>query len=149
MDYLTIKETERKIGKNQTPRTYLDFIVSGKSLRETLDIVDDDLITPFGWSENAEYTQHILNVFRLKEKSPLVTGRVMLYVCPECGDIDCGAITAVITDLGNRIQWNHFGYENGYRGLAETYDHILPIEFERINYFETFAYVAKLITNHE
>ena len=139
MNFLTLNKATRKIGKNQTPRDYFDFFVSGQSLRTILDIEDDDLITLFGWGQNKEYDRHILNVFRLKEKSELDSGRVMIYVCPECGDIDCGAITAIIKDYGDRIVWSNFGYETKYGGLTETYDQIQPVEFDRTSYFSAFS----------
>lgn len=141
MNSLTLNKATRKIGKNQTPREYFDFFVSGKSLRTILDIEDNDLITLFGWGTNSEYDRRILNVFRLKEKSELESGRVMIYVCPECGDIDCGAITAIIKDFGDRIIWSDFGYETGYGGLTETYEQIEPIEFDRTSYFSAFSKV--------
>ena len=132
----------RKIGKNQTPKEYLDFYVSGQSLRTILEIQDDDLITLFSWGADKEHDRHILNVFRLKEKSELESGRVMIYVCPECGDIDCGAITAIIKDYGDRIIWTDFAYETGYGGLTEAYNHIDPIEFDRTSYFSAFSKVS-------
>jgi hypothetical protein len=33
----------------------------------------------------------------------------MLYVCPECGDIQCGAMTVEITKTGNTYTWQNFG----------------------------------------
>ena len=99
MNSLNLNKATRKIGKNQTPRDYFDFFVSGRSLRTILNIEDDDLITLLGWGQNKEYDRRVLNVFRLKEKSELDSGRVMIYVCPECGDIDCGAITAIIKGI--------------------------------------------------
>lgn len=139
MDTLFLNKATRKIRTNQTPREFLDFSVSGKSLKTILDIETADYITLFGWGTNKEYDRHILNVFRLKEKSQLTTGRVMIYVCPECGDIDCGAITAIIKDFGDRIIWSDFGYETDYGGLTEIYDQIEPIEFDRTSYFSAFS----------
>jgi len=139
MDTLILNKATRKTGAKQIPRHFLDFFVSGKSLKTILNIEDADFITLFGWGINKEYGRHILNVFRLKEKSELDTGRVMIYVCPECGDIDCGAITSTIKDYGNRIIWSDFGYETNYGGLAETYDQIEPISFERTSYFSAFS----------
>jgi hypothetical protein len=98
-----------------------------------------DLITPFGWAANKAYERQIIKTFTLREKSELETGRVMLYVCPECGDVDCGAVTAVIKDYGDRIIWKEFGYETGYGGVSETYPSIAPIEFERQSYFQAFS----------
>jgi hypothetical protein len=63
----------------------------------------------------------------------------MIYVCPECGDIGCGAITAVIKDYGSSIVWSDFGYETDYGGIGETYDQIVPIEFGRADYFSAFS----------
>ena len=139
MDTLILNRATRKIGANQTPREYFDFFVSGNSLKTVLSIETADYITVFGWSTNHEYNRHILNVFRLKEKSQLDSGRVMIYVCAECGDIDCGAITAIVKDCGDRIIWSDFGYETGYGGLTETYDQVNPIEFDRSSYFKAFS----------
>jgi hypothetical protein len=139
MDTLTLSRAIRQIGANQTPREYFDFIVSGKSLRTILNIDTSDYITLFGWGTNKEYDKHILNVFRLKEKSQIDSGRVMIYGCAECGDIDCGAITAIIKDYGDRIIWSDFGYETNYGGLTETYNQVEPIEFDRASYFSAFS----------
>ena len=98
-----------------------------------------DYTTLIGVGTNKEYEKRILNVFRLKEKSDLETGRVMIYVCPECGDIDCGAITAVILDMGTKIVWKDFGYETGYEGVTEKYSAVEAIEFDRQNYFMAFS----------
>jgi hypothetical protein len=142
MDTLSFSKAKRKVGSNQTPREYFDFFVSGQSLRKALEIEDADFITLFGWGSNKEYDKHILNVFRLKEKSQIASGRVMLYVCPECGDIDCGAITASIKDYGDRIIWSDFGFETDYNGRTETYEKIQAIEFDRASYFAAFSKIS-------
>ncbi len=81
MNSLVLIKAKRKIVKNQTPREYLDFIVSGQSLRTILGIESDDLITAFGWEIDNENDRHIRTVFRLKEKSELKHGRIMAIVC--------------------------------------------------------------------
>ncbi|MBK7292201.1 MAG: hypothetical protein IPI78_19385 [Chitinophagaceae bacterium] len=86
-----------------------------------------------------EFERNLVNEILLRKKSSLETGRIMLYVCPECADIDCGAITANIKDLGNKIVWKDFGYETGYGGVTGEYLNIDPIEFERQNYFKAFS----------
>jgi hypothetical protein len=139
MDTLILNRATRKVGANQTPRDYFDFFISGNSLKTILSIETADYITLFGWGTNQEYDRHILNVFRLKEKSQLESGRVMIYVCPECGDIGCGAITATIRDFGDRIIWSDFGYENDYEGVQEIYDQVKPIEFDRKSYFAALS----------
>jgi hypothetical protein len=139
MQSLQLQQAIRKGSSNRTEREYLDFVVSGQSLKNILGIENADYTTLIGFGTKREYDKQILNIFRLKEKSYLATGRVMIYVCPECGDIDCGAITAVILDLGSKIVWKDFGYETGYGGVTEEYPNFEPIEFDRQSYFAAFS----------
>jgi len=125
-------------GDSKKPdRHYLDFIISGRSLRDILNLGKSDLISPFGWFENKAEEKLAMQELTLRKKSSLDTGRVMLYVCPECGDIECGAITAIVLDWGNRIIWKEFGYETA-KGISELYSTIQPIEFSRQEYFNAF-----------
>jgi len=139
MNSLQLRSAIRLGGSNKQERHYLDFIISGQTLREILGINNSDLITPFGWGDNKEYEKDLIQVLTLRKKSDLETGRVMLYVCPECGDIDCGAITAIILDLGDRIVWKDFGYETGYGDVTEEYPIIEPIEIDGQSYFQAFS----------
>jgi hypothetical protein len=36
-----------------------------------------------------------------------------LYVCPECGDLGCGALTAKVGRDGDYIVWSDFAFETG------------------------------------
>jgi hypothetical protein len=59
---------------------------------------------------------------------PVGGHRVPLFVCPECGDLACGAITARVsrTELG--AQWADFAYENGFDPTSKLT--LGPFEFE-------------------
>ena len=142
MDTLNFDKAKREVGSNHTPREYYDFIVSGQSLKTILDIESADFISPFGWEIDKESDRQLLNVFMLKEKSQLASGRIMFYVCPECGDIGCGAITAKINDFGDRIIWSDFGYETDYGGLTEKYKQVKPIEFNKADYFLALSKIS-------
>jgi hypothetical protein len=139
MHSLQLQQAIRKGSHNKKEGEYLDFVVSSRSLKSVLGLENADYVTLIGYGTNKEFAKQILNIFRLKEKSYLSTGRVMIYACPECSDIDCGAITAVILDLGSKIAWKDFWYETGYGGVTERYSNIEPIEFDRQSYFEAFA----------
>jgi hypothetical protein len=139
MHSLQLQQAIRKGSHNKKEGEYLDFVVSSRSLKSVLGLENADYVTLIGYGTNKEFAKQILNIFRLKEKSYLSTGRVMIYACPECSDIDCGAITAVILDLGSKIAWKDFGYETEYGGVTERYSNIEPIEFDRQSYFEAFA----------
>jgi hypothetical protein len=45
---------------------------------------------------------------------PQLGGRTAMYVCAECGDLGCGAVTAVVEVDGDKIVWREFGYQNDY-----------------------------------
>jgi hypothetical protein len=139
MHSLQLQQAIRKGSHNKKEVEYLDFVISGRSLKSILGIENADYATLIGSGTKREFVKQILNIFRLKEKSYLETGRVMIYACPECGDIGCGAITAVILDLGSKIVWKDFGYETGHGGVTEEYSNIEPIEFDRQSYFEAFS----------
>ncbi len=70
---------------------------------------------------------------------PLPHGRVPVYICAECGDIGCGAVTARIEHLDDRVVWRDFSYENGYEPFdpADVFPNIGPFSFERRAYLTT------------
>jgi hypothetical protein len=55
--------------------------------------------------------------------------RVALFVCPECGDLACGAITVLVSRNDLVVQWSDFAYDNGYEARTELTD-VGPFEFE-------------------
>jgi hypothetical protein len=63
-------------------------------------------------------------------------GRVSLYVCPECGDLGCGAITVRIEGTSGEILWRDFGYENNYEAHVERgpFASLGPYRFDRVEY---------------
>lgn len=44
----------------------------------------------------------------------LPSGRVPIYVCPQCGDLGCGAVTAVIERTPDTVVWRDFGWDVNY-----------------------------------
>jgi hypothetical protein len=40
-------------------------------------------------------------------------GRVLLYICPECGDIGCGAFSVRVSRDADGYCWTDFAYDNG------------------------------------
>lgn len=63
-------------------------------------------------------------------------GRISLYVCPECGDLGCGAITIRIVGTSGEIVWRDFGYENNYEAHVERelFAPLGPYRFDRADY---------------
>lgn len=115
-------------GGYQTHREFLDFIVDGKPLLLRLDDVDavSPLAADFG---PTVFTVHVRRLL-LESEPPLEGGRYVIYGCPECEGLECGAVTAVIERDGERgedIIWRDFAWQtdeladlvrNGYQGVG-------------------------------
>jgi hypothetical protein len=129
---LHLEWRRRHGGGGATQRDYLDFVIDGKSLSET---IDDDFVSCLGWfvpEENAKAARRLL----LESPSDFPDARQSLYVCPECGDLSCGAISAIIEADGESIIWRDFGYQNDYTAEVrfDEYRNIGPFAFDRLEY---------------
>ena len=109
--HLELSWRVRPGGAGWSERRFLDFVIDGTSLAESLHT--GDLVGCLGWGAAATEAQ-TRQTLLLQKPSILETGRVPLYVCPECGDIGCGAITARIEGTDRHFIWRDFGYENDY-----------------------------------
>ena len=63
----------------------------------------------------------------MQADAPLAGGRYVIYGCPECADLACGAVTAVIERDGDDFVWRDFAWQteeeadlklNGYTGIG-------------------------------
>ena len=99
-----------------TARTSADFNIDGESLLHILVREHGghgDLMGVFvhGYPEsNADVAMQL----RLQAAPSSDSERVLLYICPECGDIGCGAYSAKVTRDQETYSWRDFCYENGY-----------------------------------
>lgn len=140
LDMLTLVAAHRQGGGGATAVDYLDFHVSGVSLLQRLGWSNANHIGCLG-SGVTEYYAQLIQQLLLRQPSTLASGRHMLYVCPECGDIGCGAITAVISKEPEAFVWRDFGYENNY---DDTIHHLAdfaaigPFRFDPANYCQAF-----------
>lgn len=69
------------------------------------------------------------------------TDRILLYVCSDCGDISCGALSAKIDFTENKIIWSDFAYENSIE-IVERYPEVGPFDFSKEEYSATFLSIA-------
>lgn len=60
---------------------------------------------------------------------PIGGHRVALFVCPECGDFACGAVTVLVSRTDAGVQWSDFRYENGFDFVSKL-DLVGPFDFE-------------------
>jgi hypothetical protein len=69
----------------------------------------------------------------------LRSGRVPLSVCAECGDLGCGAITALVERTPDGFVWRDFAFENNYDGTMtdmDSYRAIGPFMFNKTEYWQ-------------
>ncbi|WP_020603856.1 hypothetical protein [Spirosoma spitsbergense] len=151
MDTLTLEYRHRPgelfvDGLSKAERKHIDFIVSGQSLGQLVSAFMADRIGIFGWIPDKWHENDRVDEFLGLIPPELTTGRTSFYVCPECGDIGCGAITAKIEVTEKQVIWKEFGYETNYSAPdLSRYQEVGPFIFERTVYAKTFEKLRRLI----
>ncbi|MGW7414476.1 oxidoreductase [Streptomyces sp. NPDC054863] len=112
-------------GAYQVHRDFMDFIVDGRPLLHQL--ADLDAVSPLASDvPPAIFTTHVRRLL-LEAAPPLPDGRYVIYGCPECEGLECGAVTAVIERNGPDIVWRDFAWQttetadlerDGYHGIG-------------------------------
>ena len=74
----------------------------------------------------------------LRERPPeLASGRVPLFVCPVCGDLGCGAITAAVEWTADTVVWRDLRWEVNYETDEDDDEDLVfagPLIFDRAQY---------------
>jgi hypothetical protein len=132
VNLLRLEWKHRAAGGGRTSREYLDFIVDGQPLSPQ---IRRDLVSTLGWSVPAANAEAVARLM-IKESADLANHRHTLYVCPECGDLACGAVTVLIERDGDRIVWRDFAFqnENNEKAHREKIEGLGPFQFERVQY---------------
>jgi hypothetical protein len=112
-------------GDYQVHRDFVDFIVDGRPL--LFQLSDLDAVSPLASDvPPAIFTAQVRSLL-LEAPAPLDGGRYVIYGCPECQSLECGAVTAVIEQSGDDYVWRDFAWQtdehadlelNGYHGIG-------------------------------
>ncbi|WP_405905568.1 oxidoreductase [Streptomyces sp. NBC_00828] len=112
-------------GDYQVHRDFVDFIVDGRPL--LFHLSDLDAVSPLASDvPPAIFTAQVRSLL-LEADAPLTGGRYVIYGCPECEGLECGAVTAVIEKAGDDYVWRDFAWQtderpdlelNGYHGIG-------------------------------
>jgi len=129
-------------GDYQVHRDFVDFIVDGRPL--LFQLSDLDAVSPLASDvPPAIFTEQVRSLL-LEAEAPLPDGRYVIYGCPECADLACGAVTAIIEREGEEGEdyiWRDFAWQtdeqadlelNGYHGIG-------PFRFHGAGYREALA----------
>ncbi|MFE2640981.1 oxidoreductase [Streptomyces nigra] len=112
-------------GVFQVHRDFVDFIVDGRPL--LFQLSDLDAVSPLASDvPPAIFTAQVRSLL-LEADAPLPGGRYVIYGCPDCADLACGAVTAAIAQEGDDYIWQDFAWQtdehadlelNGYHGIG-------------------------------
>lgn len=112
-------------GHHRVHQAFMDFLVDGRPL--LLGLFDLDAVSPLVSDvPPATLTTQVRRLL-LEAEAPLAGGRHVIYGCPECESIDCGAVTAVIEREGTDVVWRDFAWQTygsvdlergGYRDMG-------------------------------
>ncbi|MEU3663245.1 oxidoreductase [Streptomyces sp. NPDC032940] len=126
-------------GDYQVHRNFVDFIVDGRSLLFRLS--DLDAVSPLASDvPPAIFTAQVRSLL-LETDAPLPGGRYVIYGCPDCEDLACGAVTAVIQRDGDDFVWRDFAWQTGEHADLEFngYHGIGPFRFSGTEYRTALA----------
>jgi len=134
-----------KDGRYKSSRRFLDVVIDGDSLWQSLgkprDMVSV-LCLDFALPESLQAVDRLL----LKSEADLPNNRRSLFVCAECGDLGCGAVTLSVRRAGGvKVIWSDFGRENNHEEKVwrDEYRDVGPFEFDASQYEQAFADATK------
>jgi hypothetical protein len=113
------------------------FAINGRPLGVLVELGDTVCVLD---TPDRARTRRVARELRGAASSELASGRVPIYVCAECGDLGCGAVTVRVTELDDCFVWSELS--------IESYDRATPITWlvrdERDFYFAKAQYLATI-----
>lgn len=88
------------------------------------------------WPTKAEFHKS-LNRLLLLEEADFLNDRRSLFVCGECGDLGCGAISIVVEESATTFSWRGFGHERSWDNDIEMFNEVGVFVFDKTQYLET------------
>ena len=126
---LSLVQAERGSGGGATERHFLDYAVDGRPLRAASTAAASDLISGL-WLGTTEPGYSAIQRLLGESEPDAPHGRVTLYVCPECADLGCGAITVVLTIDDGTVTWSDWGYQNNYEDQVSPIGDVGTVSFD-------------------
>jgi hypothetical protein len=120
-------------GTFQSERNFLDFVIDGQSLAE---LTRYDLVSVLCKEWVVEEREKSVRRLLGEEAADFPDDRRSLLVCPECGDIGCGAVSIVLQVSDKTVLWQGFGYQNNYEPEihGQHLKELGPFEFDLGDY---------------
>lgn len=126
-------------------RVSADFMVNGESLLRALVQANgghSDFMGCFV-AGHPDFNQRSANELLMKSKPNADGTGALLYICPECGDIACGAYSVRVRREATAYVWSDFAYVNGYEASRPIHD-VGPFTFSAVQYEHAIASASAL-----
>ena len=131
---LSLVEATRSItGHDQQRRRFLDFAFDATPIYPLVLASGIDNITPI-WLAGDDWCRTAVRRLLGEAEPDAPDGRVTVYVCAECGDLGCGAITVVIKRDNGAVGWRDWGYQNNYEEGFVAFDGPRMVTFDAAQY---------------
>lgn len=122
----------------KTQRDFFDIVVDEVSIWSLVQKHGLDYISCLQ-IPSARETRHAIARLLLQSPPDAPSNRYSLYICPECGDLGCGALTVSIESLENKFIWRDFGFQNNYDDEINLLSgEIGPFTFRKEEYVTLF-----------
>ena len=124
--------TELTGGSFKSAARFSDFVADGVSLCQALRTDDVGVLTD-DWSSEGSARQLLLGA----PADPRLGGRIPIYGCRECLDIDCGGVAVAISLLDDKIRWarlERFWIDHENDRVEFKGSQIGPFQFESARY---------------
>ena len=140
LNSLSLTQASRPGGGGRTQRTFLDLVVDGRSLFDALRARGFDVISCLGWGPPAWQSEAAERLLR-KRPPDLPNERTSLFICPECGDLECGAISITLRRDQDAIVWQDFALENSTDAelRRDRLTDLGPFRFDARLYYQALA----------
>jgi hypothetical protein len=129
-------------GSGAHERFTYDFVVDGLSLADALDVRTFDRVGCLD-AMDIKWNGHAAKALLLEEPPDIAPDRVMIFLCPECADLGCGAFTTRVTKADGQYVWSDFQYENNYDPeMTQPWLNVGPFRFAANDYKSVLRGVA-------
>ncbi|HEX8465642.1 MAG TPA: hypothetical protein VF627_13575 [Abditibacterium sp.] len=139
---------ELKIAERRNGRKFLDFVVNKESVFDLVGYQFDTVSCIASWP-NMEETFKSVDRLLLREPADFRNNRCSLYVCGECGGLDCGAVSLIIEEHEDTILWREFGHERDWENDLEKFEEIGPFVFNKEQYVKKLESSIQLLQNSD
>ncbi|MEO3974670.1 oxidoreductase [Streptomyces sp. CAU 1734] len=121
-------------GAHRTHRASPDFVVDGRPL--LLRLSELDAVSPLAADVPPVVPVGEVRALLLDAPPPLAGGRCVIYACPECRSLECGAVTAVVERDGDAVRWRDFAWQTSalVDPARDRYPGVGPFRFRAAGY---------------